>query len=155
MHTDMKENANLIKDFFTTIQLLKSHKVIRSDRYLGDIGEYIAETIYMVKLSSNLREEVIDGHIGNEKVQVKFNCSTTKTNLKIGNANHYDRLILILHQSSLHFPDNCTADFVGYSLDQLQIQQAQLKPLKDGSYSFTKRTLSQFEHREINFNQLV
>jgi hypothetical protein len=143
----------LIEQFFEIVQKLKHSNIIRSERYLGDIGEYIASNIFNVILSNNKREELIDGKINEQTVQIKFNNSPTKTNINVGQARNYDILILILSKSSLHFPVNCKSDFVAYFVQQEIILQKFSKTAKN-TFSCTKKTLETINYSEINYFDL-
>lgn len=148
-----RSRGAILSDFFSVVQNLRQTNVLRSDRYLGDIGEFIASTIFDVELSINQREETIDGEINGNTVQVKFNSSPTKTNINVGRARDYDLMILILSSSSKHFPINCNSDFVGYLIDQNSII-SNFTQTANSTFSCTRRTLEAFEYREINFTDL-
>lgn len=48
-----------IENFFKATKVLKDEKVIRSDRYLGDIGEYICQVLYGLELNESGGREVL------------------------------------------------------------------------------------------------
>ncbi len=145
--------GTLLSEFFNTIQTLRDSDIIRSDRYLGDIGEFIASTIFNIELFENQREETIDGTLNNQTVQVKFNSSPTKTNINVGRSREYDILVLILSNASKHFPNNSNSDFVGYFIRQENIISS-FSQTANNTFSCTKIRLEQFEFREINFSDL-
>lgn len=145
--------GTVLSDFFDAVQNLRQVNVLRSDKYLGDIGEFIASTIFTVELSNNQREETIDGEINGSTVQVKFNSSPTKTNINVGRARDYDLLVLILSRSSKHFPLSCNSDFVGYLINQDSILTNFSETAND-TFSCTRSILEAFTYREINFDDL-
>ena len=101
MSDDLKIK-NAINKFFESAKELKNLGVIDSDRYLGDIGEYIfTKTTLGAALEANKRTKGHDSTFDGKKYQVKLNNSPTKTNINIGNTNEYDILILIIG------PDSC------------------------------------------------
>jgi len=91
-----------INKFFEAAKELKNLGVIVSDRFLGDIGEYIfTKTILGAALEVNKRTKGHDSIFNGKKYQVKLNNSPTKTNIDIGDPNEYDVLIVIIG------PDSC------------------------------------------------
>jgi hypothetical protein len=42
-------------NFFDAIKMLRDSNIIRSDRYLGDIGEYICQKLYGMTLNDSGR----------------------------------------------------------------------------------------------------
>ena len=150
----MENEANqLILEFFTIVDKLKSMNVVWSDRYLGDIGEFLAARKYGVKLSDNLREPTIDGYIGKQSVQIKYSGSPTGTNINVGNADFYDILILVLTNSSLHYPDDAEFDLVTYKIDMSDLIREQLKTEK-GNYYISKSKLIDHAYHGMSFSDL-
>lgn len=141
----MTEQHELIQNFFNAIQALKDANIIRSDRYLGDIGEYLAAEKYNVTLSENQREEIIDGHIEGRSVQIKYNGSPTKTNIDVGRADQYDFLILIMARRSLHFPDDCSAEMISYQIESEEILES-FSLSNKGTRCCTKSILEPFTY---------
>lgn len=142
-----------IKSFFNIIESLKKFEIIWSDRYLGDIGEYLAAQKYNVKLSNNKREEIIDGHIGEKTVQIKWSGSQTKTNIDIGRLDLYDILILVLPKSSKHYPNNCKSDLVLYKIDSVELLKF-ISKSNVGKFYITKEKLKAFSYDELNYMDL-
>lgn len=86
----------LIRDFFDCASKLLDAKIVRSDKLLGDIGEWLCVEKYGLVLASSGRNPGFDGLIGKEKVQVKVHNSPKGTNLAVGNPEKYDKLIVII-----------------------------------------------------------
>lgn len=141
-----------LKSFFNIIESLKDANIIWSDRYLGDIGEYLAAQKYNVVLSGDKRKEIIDGHIDEKTVQIKWSGSKTNTNINIGKLDMYDILILVLPKSSKHYPNNCKSDLVLYKIDSTKQLQSITK--SNGKFYITKAKLKTFSYDELNYVDL-
>ena len=108
-----QQEQEAIKNFFMAISKLKQLGIIRSDKYLGDIGEYICVQLYNMQLSKSQRQEGYDGLIGDKRCQVKFHNSPKRTNIYVGDPSKYDLLIVVLGPNSKLRPDNKN-DFLIY-----------------------------------------
>lgn len=75
--------------------------MIRSDKVLGDLAEWICVEFYGVSLATSGRNPGYDGVIGERKVQVKAHNSPKGTNLNVGNPDKYDELIVLIGPRSL------------------------------------------------------
>jgi hypothetical protein len=62
-----------ICDFYSVAERLKTLNVIRSGRYYGEIAEFIAKTLLGMHRTKNCREAERNGHIDDQKVEVKYN----------------------------------------------------------------------------------
>jgi hypothetical protein len=147
------KNSDLLKDFFSKAESLKHNNIIKSDRFLGDIGEFIIEKKYGLIPPKNKREKYIDGTIGSETVQVKFSSSPTNTNINIGNPTKYDILYLILSKQSMHFPLNETSQFIVYRILSQDILKDRLVTLK-GKYYYTRNQLTKYSYDKVSFEDL-
>lgn len=105
-----------LKNFFKAIQDLRESNIIRSDRYLGDIGEKICETLYGFTLNQSAREEGYDGVLDNQRYEVKFHNSMTRTNIYLGNPELYDFLLVVLGSDSLLRPEGYEETFLIYKI---------------------------------------
>jgi hypothetical protein len=103
-------------NFFNAIKMLRDSEIIRSDRYLGDIGEYICKKLYGVILNDSGREKGYDGILNGKKYEVKFHNSLTRTNIYLGNPKIYDVLLVVLGPDSLLRPKHEKDDFLIYKL---------------------------------------
>src|SRR5262245_18914851 len=88
-----------IKEFEDAIEKLKAVGVIRSDKYLADIAEFICSDQFGLRLVPSGRHAGFDGHIGKRRVQVKF-AGVASTTVDCGNPNEYDDLLIILGRRS-------------------------------------------------------
>lgn len=70
--------------------------MIRSDKILGDLAEWICTQRYGLVLATSGRHPGFDGVIGDRKVQVKSHNSPMGTNLNVGNPDQYDELIVLI-----------------------------------------------------------
>jgi hypothetical protein len=102
-----------LKSFAAAVKELKDSEVIRSDRYLGDIAEFLCADAYGINLTTNLREVGHDGLREELKVQIKY-AGGTKTNMDFGDPAKYDEVYVVLGKGSFvrRFPHD--ADFLIY-----------------------------------------
>jgi hypothetical protein len=70
--------------------------MIRSDKILGDLAEWICVHHYGMILATSGRHPGYDGVIGERKVQVKAHNAPIGTNLSVGNPNQYDELFVLI-----------------------------------------------------------
>jgi hypothetical protein len=66
------ETKQAISQFFDSIEKLKQLGVFRSDKYLGDLGEYISQYFYNIELAQSGRQLGHDGIDSEGFVQVKY-----------------------------------------------------------------------------------
>jgi len=111
-----KPQIAAIVAFFDAVAELRNQGVIRSDKYLGDLGEYICQHFYAIELAASGRQPGYDGINTEGLVQVKYHGSSTRTNIDLGNPNEYDILLIVLGPSSLLRPKNHTEDFLIYRM---------------------------------------
>ena len=81
MNTEIKD---AIKEFYDSVEKLKSLGIIRSDKYLGDIAEYISSYFYEIELAESGRQPGHDGSDNEGRVQIKYHGSPTRTNIDLG-----------------------------------------------------------------------
>lgn len=86
----------LIRDFFACATKLLDAGIVRSDKLLGDIGEWLCVKKYGLILADSGRNAGFDGHIDGKKVQVKVHNSPKGNNLSVGNPDKYDEVIIII-----------------------------------------------------------
>lgn len=103
-------------NFFDEIKMLRDSKIIRSDRYLGDIGEYICQKLYGITLNDSGREKGYDGTIDGKKYEIKFHNSVTRTNIYLGNPDIYEILLVVFGPDSLLRPMHAKDDFLIYMI---------------------------------------
>jgi len=90
----------LIRDYLESVANLQGKNIVRSDKVLGDIGEWICVKKYGLILESSGRHPGYDGKIDNEKVQIKVHNSPQGTNLSVGDPEKYDHLIVLIGPKS-------------------------------------------------------
>jgi hypothetical protein len=118
--TPAQESA--IIQFFSAVSLLEESGVIRSSRYLGDLGEFLCREELGIELSPHLRQTGHDGVDGEEQVQIKFSNSTAGNNIKVGNPENYDALIIVLGpRSKLREADHMPAEFRFYRFTKAEV----------------------------------
>lgn len=102
-------HRELIKSFFSLTSAMKSEGIIRSSKYTGDIGEYIAKKIFGLTLSRNQREAGIDAVDSNDKkYEIKFHNGEVGKNIQLdrykdknGNINiKFDYMYVLLTNNS-------------------------------------------------------
>ncbi|MGR6904587.1 hypothetical protein [Lysinibacillus sp. BSL11] len=109
-------------NFFKAIKMLRDSEIIRSDKYLGDIGEYICQKLYGITLNKSGREKGYDGTLGSEKYEIKFHNSLTRTNIYLGNPEIYDVLLVVLGPDSLLRPQQEKDDFLIYRTTNMYVK---------------------------------
>jgi len=94
------DQLKAITDFFDIATRLEELEVIRSSRYLGDIGEFLCKEKFDIDLEEGLRSEGHDATDENGRIQIKFNNSTKGNNINVGNPTKYERLIIVVGPNS-------------------------------------------------------
>lgn len=94
------EQESAILAFFESVACLEKLEVIRSSRFLGDIGEFMCSETFGTELSPQLRQRGHDGMSGEDRVQVKFNNSTKGNNINVGNPEDYEVLVVVIGPNS-------------------------------------------------------
>ncbi|WP_230432166.1 hypothetical protein [Plesiomonas shigelloides] len=139
-----------ITDFFTSVEKLKDLGVIRSDKYLGDLGEYISKHFYAIELAQSGRQEGYDGTDAGGLVQVKYHGSSTRTNIDLGNPSEYDNLLVVLGPNSfLRDPGNA-GDFLIYRMPSAQVRN--YRQGSSSTYSCGKVAFSRAPDNVLNLN---
>jgi hypothetical protein len=144
------ENKLAIKIFFEQVDKLKDLNVIRSDKYLGDIAEYITTCFYNIELAESGREPGYDGIDEDGRVQVKYHGSITRTNLSLGNPNEYENLLVVLGPNSLLRSAKYKDDFLIYRFSSNEVKVHQNS--KSGSYSCGKAPFEREPDNTLNLN---
>lgn len=104
-----------ITDFTTSIQELKDAGVIRSDRYLGDLAEFLCADAFGIDLATNLRQTGHDGTHRGLRAQIKYGGGTKK-NIDLGDPDTYEEIFVVLGRDSAIRDDSHDADFIIYKL---------------------------------------
>ncbi|MFO1228883.1 MAG: hypothetical protein U1E75_00685 [Alicycliphilus sp.] len=80
-----------ITDFMAAAAKLRAMKVIiRSDRFLGDIGEFLAASEFALQLAKSPRQEGHDTEGETDRVQI-FKPVDPEPTFTLGDPNKYDR----------------------------------------------------------------
>ena len=117
------EQSNAIADFMTAASRLRAMRVIRSDRFLGDIGEFLAASEFGLQLASSSRQEGHDTEGDVNRVQIKFHNSPTRTNIDLGDPKKYDYVLIVVGPDSLLHPDGGhTSKYCFYEFSSLHVQ---------------------------------
>jgi hypothetical protein len=132
------EQISAIGEFFTATDRLKKLEIIRSDRYLGDIAEFIAKARLGMAMTSSLREPGHDGYIDGKKVQVKFNGGKSIT-IDVGDPTAYDDLIVILGPNSVMRAADLSEPYVVYRIPSEVVKRK--RPHRDGKLRLAKGDL--------------
>lgn len=108
-----QSQKDAIVQFAKSIDDLKKTGVIRSHRYLGDIGEFLCADAFGINLANNLREVNIDGTRGQRTVQIKYNGGQ-RTNIDAGDPTSYDELYVVIGNNSVMYPKSSEGDYLIY-----------------------------------------
>ena len=90
------EQEAAIAEFFEAVDSLERLAVIRSSRFLGDIGEFLCSDVFGTTLVAGLRQPGHDGVHEDKRVQIKFNNSPTGNNINVGNPDKYEELVVVI-----------------------------------------------------------
>ncbi|MET3019383.1 hypothetical protein [Flavobacterium hydatis] len=93
-----------LSSFFKSTNVLIEKEIIRSSKYTADIAEYLCGKLFGLTLNENQRAVGHDAlDIQGNKIQIKINNSSKKTNQDVGNKSEYDFLYLVVTSNSLMF----------------------------------------------------
>lgn len=140
-----KNDLGVIYDFFESVKRLKKNRIVRSSKYLGDIGEYLVQqNVNNVILFENQRNENIDGEVtrGKKKlkIQIKMHNGEVGTNIEVGNPEHYDLLYIVLGPDSrLHLKK---ADLGTFRIYEFTKEQVEKWKTTKGRYSCAKTRIA-------------
>jgi len=128
-----------IEQFHAAIAALKKLRVIRSDKYLGDIAEYLCSKHFDMVLSGDQRQEGWDAVKDGVRFQIKYNGAKT-TNINIGNPEKYDFVIIVLGPESCLRPKDAGQNtFLIY--DPISAANCQRSPNGENYYIAKKQLL--------------
>jgi hypothetical protein len=117
------EQEAAIARFFEAVDRLEDLKIIRSSRFLGDIGEFLCSDTFGTVLVDELRLPGHDGTHDGKRVQVKFNNSPTGNNINVGNPDKYEELIVVLGpKSKLREEDHGSGEFRFYRFESNEVR---------------------------------
>lgn len=90
------EQKSLLRGFFQSMSDLVAANIVRSDKILGDIGEWLCAQRFGVSLCQSGRHPGFDGLIAEKRVQIKVHNSPEGTNLSVGDPKSYDELMVVI-----------------------------------------------------------
>ena len=129
-----------IKNFFDSIKKLKELGIIRSDTILGDIGEYLCQTVFPnLKLVDEKTKQGHDALENGKKVQIKYSGSIDTKNIDLGNPSKYDELIVVLKRDSIHIykeDRKRDKDFYFYRFSSQEVKEK--FKIKNDKYTLSK-----------------
>lgn len=113
-----------LKAFFRAVRVLLDSEVIRTHRYLGDIGEFLCTIVYSdFKRVKGKRQEGFDARWKGKRVQVKFHNSPKWTNVSLGKPSKYDYVIVVVGpHSKLHPRGDATGQFLFFRFTSQRVK---------------------------------
>lgn len=107
---DEKQRESIVS-FFKQVDDLKEKQVIRSDKYLGDIAEFLCKELYDLQLAESGRQAYYDAtDRARNKVQIKSHFSSKRTNMQNISFDDFDYLLLLIGPNSFIKPKNTPED---------------------------------------------
>ena len=103
----------LLRNFFGFTANLIEAGIVRSDKVLGDIAEWLCVKNFDLVLCQSGRHPGFDGHIGSRRVQVKMHNSPEGNNLSVGKPSAYDELIVVIGPRSKLRIERCRELLLG------------------------------------------
>lgn len=132
------DQESAIAQFFIAVDRLEQLGVIRSSRFLGDIGEFLCSDTFGTVLVDELRLPGHDGIHNGKRVQVKFNNSPTCNNINVGNPDKYEELVVVLGpKSRLREAEHRDGEFQFYRFSNEEVRPWRTK--KDRYYCAKER----------------
>jgi hypothetical protein len=113
----------LIREYFESVAKLQDKNIVRSDKVLGDLGEWMCVKEFGLVLEENGRHPGYDGKINGERVQVKVHNSPERTNLSVGDPEKYDRLIVLIGPRSRLRSGNKDKSFHAYCFTSAEVRR--------------------------------
>lgn len=118
------EDIKAIHNFFKAVEKLQELGIVRSSKYLGDIGEFLASRSFSLKLTESQRQKHIDAQKKGKKYQIKFHNAQVGTNINIGDPTKYDFLIIVIGpKSKIREDDHNESEFRIYLFKKKEIMK--------------------------------
>lgn len=143
------KDKNLIREYFDIVSRMQDNGIARSDKVLGDLGEWICSQEFNLKLETSGRHPGYDGKIGNETVQVKVHNSPKGTNLSVGNPVKYQQLIILIGPRSRLRIGEVNESFHVYRFNSSEVASLMKR---NAGYYCARGLLQQAEYTEIKYN---
>ncbi len=137
-----------IRKFTETVAELREQGIVRSHRYLGDLGEFLCAEVFAIDLTTNLRQPGLDGWRGELPVQIKYHGGKSTT-VDLGDPAHYDEVYVVLGPDSVIRPDGYVEEFLIYQLSAAQVRKF---ASENGNYYCTERRLPEKPTRCIGLS---
>ena len=147
MNTEIKE---AIKGFHDSVEKLKLLRIVRSDKYLGDIAEYISSYFYQIELAESGRQPGHDGSDNEGRVPIKYHGSPTRTNIDLGKPDEYENLLVVLGPNSMLRNPDYSGDFLLYRISASDVKAH--CNVASGTYSCGKEPFSREPDRVLDLN---
>ena len=112
-----------IADFFDAAARLRTLRIIRSDKYLGDIAEFICSHFFEIELAASGRQVGYDGKDNEGNVQIKYHGSSTRTNIDLGDPAHYESVLVVLGPASMLRAAAYADDFLLYRMSSATVRE--------------------------------
>ena len=138
----------LIREYLKSVANLQNNNIARSDKVLGDIGEWICAKKYGLILESSGRHPGYDGKIDNEKVQVKVHNSPQGTNLSVGDPEQYDHLIILIGPTSRLRIGDVDESFHSYRFTSSEVKS---KMARTSGHYCAKGILEQKDYESVQY----
>ncbi|HEY41618.1 MAG TPA: hypothetical protein G4O18_07140 [Dehalococcoidia bacterium] len=118
-----REVASSLKQFFSVQKDLSELGVIRSRDYLGDIGRYVCQLAYGLKVTKGRKPVVYDGKIGKSRVAVRLNNCPVGNPARLTEPLDFDELIVVLGPNCLLRPEGVASDFIFYRFTPEEVRK--------------------------------
>lgn len=141
-----------ISEFFKAIRGLRQVQIIRSQRYLGDLGEFLCADAFCIDLARSRRERGHDGLRGADRVQVKYHGGKSTT-ADLGDPDQYDEVYLVLGPDSVLRPEGLAEDFLVYKFTAAAVRKFESSKSK-GNHYCTKARIPTKPERKIDLSKV-
>jgi hypothetical protein len=118
-----REVANSLKQFFSVQKDLGELGVIRSRDYLGDIGRYVCQLVYGLKVPKRRKPTGYDGKIGRSRVAVRLNNCPVGSPVRLAEPFDFDELIVVLGPNCKLRPVGVASDFIFYRFTPEEVRR--------------------------------
>jgi hypothetical protein len=117
------DQESALAAFFESVDQLEKLGVIRSARFLGDIGEFLCSDAFGTVLAEELRLPGHDGMHDGKRVQIKFNNSPTGNNINVGDPKNYDELVVVIGpRSKLRETEHKPGEYRFYRFESAEVR---------------------------------
>lgn len=139
----------LIREYFESIAKLQDKNIVRSDKVLGDLGEWMCVKEFELVLEESGRHQGYDGKINGERVQVKVHNSPERTNLSVGDPEKYDHLIVLIGPRSRLRSGSKDESFHAYRFTSAEVRS---KMASDRGHYCAKTILHPLDYVSIDYS---